>query len=193
MKKIFLLLPGILVFALFFPVNAKTLDLKKAENFSLNSYDGEKHSLDSYKNSKAIVLMFVATRCPVSNAYNSRMAELYNEYHHRGIAFLGVNSNKLENVAEIKEHAQENKFGFPVLKDPENRIADKFGASVTPEVYVLNPDWEVVYHGRIDDAKKMENVKSHDLKNALDEVLAGKDVTTSHTKAFGCSIKRVGK
>ena len=193
MKKIYLMLSSLFVLTLFFSVQAKNLDLKKVDNFSLNSYDGKRYSLDNYKDSKAIVLMFVATRCPVSNAYNSRMADLYKDYHGKGVVFLGVNSNELETVEEIKEHAQENNLGFPILKDKENKIADKFGANVTPEVYVLNSNLELLYHGRIDDSKRLENVKSHNLRNALDEVLAGKDVTTPHTKAFGCSIKRVAK
>ena len=144
-----------------------------------------------YKSSKAIVLMFIATQCPVSNAYNERMVQLYKDYTSKGVAFIGINSNKQEGIDEIKEHAQEHGFLFPILKDNNNTIADKLGASVTPEIFVLNTKFEILYHGRIDDSKKEAKVSSNDLRTALDAILTGKPVENTETKAFGCSIKRV--
>lgn len=164
----------------------------KVDNFTLTDVNGKKHSLSDYTSSKAIVLMFIATQCPVSNAYNERMAALEKDYRGKGIVFLGINSNKQEDVQEIKEHAAKHGFGFPVLKDPDNVIADKLNASVTPEIYVLNGSFDVLYHGRIDDSQREGKVSVRDLRVALDEVLAGKSVTTTRTKAFGCTIKRVG-
>lgn len=163
------------------------------DNFTLEDYTGKQHSLTDYKDSKAIVVMFIATQCPVSNDYNVRMAQLHKDYKSKGIIFLGINSNKQEDIAEIKKHAGKNKFKFAVLKDHNNVIADKFGASFTPEIFVLNPELEVVYHGRIDDSRRVGDVKTHDLRNTLDEILAGKAVTVAKTKAFGCTIKRVEK
>jgi len=162
------------------------------ENFSLNDYDGKKVSLSDFKDSKAIVLIFVATQCPVSNAYNDRMASLYNDYKSKNIVVLGINSNKAETPEEIKEHAQEHNLGFSILKDVNNIIADKFEASHTPEVYLIHPTtFTVLYHGRIDDSQREAKVQSKDLRAALDEIIAGKSVTNKETKAFGCSIKRV--
>jgi peroxiredoxin len=168
-------------------------EVTKVENFTLKDYNGKEHSLADYQESKAIVLMFIATQCPVSNAYNSRMVALYKDYQDKGIAFIGINSNKQESVEEIAEHLKKNDFKFPVLKDDKNVIADKVKAQVTPEIYVLNSDFQVLYHGRIDDSQRASNIKSKDLRNALDEILAGKSVTTTTTKAFGCTIKRVSK
>jgi peroxiredoxin len=165
--------------------------VKKVENFTLKDYNGTKHSLTDYKSAKVIVLMFIATQCPVSNAYNERMVHLYNEYASKGVAFVGINANKQESVEEIKEHAKEHGFSFPVLKDNNNIIADKLSASVTPEIFVLNKKLEVLYHGRIDDSRRASDVKSEDLRTALDELLAGKPVAVAETKAFGCSIKRI--
>jgi peroxiredoxin len=165
----------------------------KLNDFTLTDYNGNKHSLSDFKDSTAIVVMFIATQCPVSNAYNERMVALYNDYEPRGFAFVGINSNKQESVDEIKEHSQENKFEFPVLKDWNNVIADKFEASVTPEIYILNSNFYLLYHGRIDDSRRENEVKSHDLRAALDEILAGKPVSNKLTKAFGCTIKRVSK
>ncbi|MCX7875086.1 MAG: redoxin domain-containing protein, partial [Melioribacteraceae bacterium] len=136
----------------------------KVENFKLKDYNGKEFQLTDFKGAKAIVIMFIATQCPVSNDYNSRMAELYNEYKDKGISFIGINSNKQESVDEIKEHAAKNKLAFTILKDEKNVIADKFQASFTPEIYVLNNNFEILYHGRIDDSRKIENVKEKDLK-----------------------------
>ena len=163
----------------------------KAENFTLPDYNGVKHSLTDYKDAKAVVLMFIATRCPVSNGYNTRMVSLFNDYKNKNVVFIGINSNKQEDTAEIKQHAKDHGFEFTVLKDDKNVIADKFGASVTPEIFVLNPSLDILYHGRIDDSRREEDVTSHDLRNALDEILAGKPVSVSTTKAFGCTIKKI--
>ena len=171
--------------------NSCSPPLDKVEDFSLADYNGNKHSLSQYKDSKAIVVMFIATECPVSNAYNARMEKLFKEYNEKGFTFLGINSNKAESVSRIKEHAVENELTFTILKDEKNVIADKFGASFTPEIYVLDGSFNVLYHGRIDNSKSESDVQSQDLKNALNEILDGKEVTKKETKAFGCSIKRV--
>lgn len=170
---------------------AVTLGGTRAEEFTLADYNGEKHSLSDYKGSKAIVIMFISTRCPITNAYNSRMVSVHQDYHSKNITFLGIDANKNENIAEIKEHSKEENFKFTILKDVNNVVADKFGATVTPEIYVLNPDFEILYHGRIDDSMRINDVESQDLRNALDEIIAGKKVSISTTKAFGCTIQKV--
>lgn len=182
---------AVLVLSLLVSLFAVAGELKKAENFTLEDVNGKKHSLTDYKSSKAIVLMFIATQCPVSNAYNERMAALEKDYASKGIAFIGINSNKQESVDEIKEHAAKHGFQFPILKDNNNVVADKFEASVTPEIFVLNGDLDVLYHGRIDDSQREAKVTTQDLRVALDEILGGKKVSTVSTKAFGCTIKRV--
>jgi len=164
---------------------------EKIDDFTLADVNGNKHSLSDFKDSKAIVIMFVATECPVSNDYNPRMENLFKKYGQKEIAFLGINSNKAESVEMIKEHAEENGLTFTILKDEKNIIADKFEASFTPEVYVLNSDFNILYHGRIDNARKESEVETKDLENALNEILAGKEVVKKETKAFGCTIKRI--
>lgn len=164
---------------------------KKAENFKLKDYNGKEYQLSDFKNSKATVIMFIATQCPVSNAYNTRMAQLYADYKDKRVTFLGINSNMQEGVDEIKDHAKSNKLDFIILKDHNNLIADKFDASFTPEIYVLNGNSEILYHGRIDDSRRESDVKTKDLRAALDEILSGKKVSVPKTKAFGCTIKRV--
>ena len=185
------IMTGILVTIISAPFLHASEPVKKVENFTLEDYNGTKHTLTDYKSAKAIVLMFIATQCPVSNAYNERMVQLYKDYASKGVSFVGINANKQESVNEIKEHAKEHGFSFPVLKDNNNLIADKLAASVTPEIFVLNKKLEVLYHGRIDDSRRASDVKSEDLRAALDELLAGKSVEVTETKAFGCSIKRI--
>ena len=87
-------------------------NVESVKDFTLKDYLGNEHSLSDYKDSKAIVIIFVATRCPVSNAYNTRMEKLFEDYKDKDVAFLGINSNKSESVAEIKEHAKEKKLNF---------------------------------------------------------------------------------
>jgi peroxiredoxin len=161
--------------------------------FSLKDYQGKDVDLKSFQGSKAVVLMFIATQCPVSNAYNERMAALAKDYQPKGVAIVGINANRQETTAEIASHASQHGLTFPILKDVDNVRADQFGAQVTPETYVFDTSWKLRYHGRIDDNQRGDNIQSQDLRNALDAVLAGKDVPVKETKAFGCTIKRVQK
>jgi peroxiredoxin len=176
---------------------APAADLKvgaPAPDFTLPSAsDGKAVALkDLLAKSKAVAVVFVATKCPVSNAYNTRMAALGKEYAAKGIPLVGINSNKTEPAAEVKAHAEKHGFTFAVLKDEGNRIADAYGATKTPEVFVIDPKGNLIYHGRIDENQDdPQNVKSPDLRNALEAILSGRPVPTAETKAFGCTIKRV--
>jgi peroxiredoxin len=169
---------------------------KRAPDFQLPAATGDAKqtvSLYDQKNKKAIVLMFIATRCPVSNDYNERMAAVAKAYAGKGVQFFGINSNRTEPASEIAEHAKSNGFTFPVLQDEGNRVADAYGARVTPEVYVLDSNMMLRYHGRIDDSQKPQAVQKNELREALDAVLAGRAPANARTKAFGCSIKRAQK
>src|SRR5258707_516746 len=137
------------------------------------------------------VVIFIATRCPVSNAYNERMQKLAEDYKAKGINVIGINSNSIEPASEVKSHAAEKHLTFAILKDDGNKIADRLGATRTPEAYVLDRSGKLVYHGRIDNSQNTANITANDLRNALDEMLAGKQVTKSGGAAFGCTIKRV--
>jgi peroxiredoxin len=190
------LLVALSVFALA-AAAAPAADLKvgaAAPDFTLPAAaDGKAVALkDLLAKNKAVAVIFVATKCPVSNAYNDRMAALGKDYAAKGVAVVGINSNKTEPAAEVASHAKEHGFTFPVVKDPENKVADAYGASHTPEVFVISPKGTLVYHGRIDESQDdPKNVRSPDLRNALDAILAGRPVPAAETKAFGCSIKRV--
>jgi peroxiredoxin len=164
---------------------------EKVPNFTLKDYTGKEHSLYDYLKSKAVIVMFIATQCPVSNAYNERMVDLYDFYAPKGIVFLAINSNKQESIEEIAEHSAKHGFQFPVLKDWKNVVADKFDAQVTPETYLIDSTGVLRYHGRIDDARVLSKVTQRDLRDALDTYLEGKPILRRDTKAFGCTIKRI--
>jgi peroxiredoxin len=162
-----------------------------APDFQLTTIDGKAFSLSSEaKGHKAVVLMFISTQCPYSNAYNGQMKDLANAYASKGVLFVGINSNKTEEAAAAVAHARTNGHTFPIMKDPDNKVADLYDAGRTPEVYVIDPEGKLRYHGRI--TEDHENAASSpDLKNALDSYLAGKPIARTETKAFGCTIKRV--
>src|SRR6476469_7460640 len=149
------------------------------DEFTLPDVDGAEHSLKSLAGKNGTVLLFIAVQCPVSNAYNERMAKLADDYKAKGIAVIGINSNAAEDAAAVKAHAVEHKLSFPILKDPGNKIADKLGASVTPEAFFLDPNNKLLYHGRIDNSRNAAQVETSDLRNALDAALSDKPVEKS--------------
>jgi peroxiredoxin len=161
------------------------------EDFTLPDANGVNHSLKSLMGKKGAVIIFVATKCPVSNAYNDRMQKVYEDYQAKGVSVIGINANSTEPAAEVKSHAAEKGLKFAILKDDGNKIADRLGATRTPEAYVLDASGKLVYHGRIDNSQKPEGITSNDLRDALDEMLAGKAISKTGGAAFGCSIKRV--
>ena len=161
------------------------------DDFKLPDADGAEHSLKSLTGKHGAVIIFVATKCSVSNAYNDRMEKLAQDYKARGINVIGINSNNTEPAAEVKSHAGEKHLTFTILKDDGNKIADRLGATRTPEAYVLDAGGKLVYHGRIDNSQNTANITSNDLREALDELLGGKSVTKTGGAAFGCTIKRV--
>ena len=162
----------------------------KPEDFTLTAPDGKQHSLYVKEAPKATAIFFLSTRCPISNRYNARMVGFAQEYGPKGVRFLGVNSNEPESMEDIDEHAKRYSITFPVVRDANNVLADKWGAQITPEVFLFDQKGLLQYHGRIDDQLAEVKVKSPDLKNALDAMLAGKKVETTETKPHGCDIKR---
>ena len=161
-----------------------------APDFTLPDADGRAHTLASLKGKSGTLILFVATKCPVSNAYNARMQQLADDYRARGINVVGINSNVAELAPEVKEHAAANGLTFPILKDPGNKIADSYDAQVTPQAYLLDASGKLVYHGRIDNSRYGVLITSTELRDAIEATLAGKPVEKAEVKAFGCSIKR---
>jgi len=164
----------------------------QVSDFQLTQLSGSPVQFSSLKGNVTVVT-FISVQCPVSNAYNDRMSALYREFEPKGVKFVFINANRTEPAAAVMEHAREHNFPFAVYKDEDNIVADKFGATVTPESYVIDSSGTIRYHGSIDDSKDPSQVTTQRLKLALDAVLAGKQPAQQETKAFGCTIKRVQK
>ena len=164
------------------------------KDFTLKDAEGTDFTLYKLSEEKQVtVVLFLATQCPGATDYTDRIVNLVKAYDEKKVQFIGINSNKQEKVAEILAYSKKHGFEFPVLKDPENKIADYFGARRTPEVFLLDAKRVLRYAGAIDNSPK-EPTK-HYLKDALDLVIAGKDIPkpSKKTRAIGCTIKRVRK
>jgi peroxiredoxin len=168
---------------------------RKIDEFSLADYRGRMRSLKDWSDSKVIVVAFVGTECPLANLYLPRLAELAARFESKGVAFIGINSNQQDSITEVAAHAQRHAIPFPILKDPGNKIADRFGAVRTPEAFVLDAKRVVRYRGRIDDqfgiGFQKNKANRDDLKLAVEEVLAGSPVSQPSTETIGCLIGRV--
>lgn len=169
-----------------FKVGAKVAD------FNVNDPVGRPVKFSALRGDVTVV-MFVSVQCPISNDYNERIIALYNDYTAKGVKFVFLNANVTESPTQIMDHAKQVGFPFPVYRDQGNVVADRFGAQVTPESYVIDKLGTVLYHGAIDDARNPVRVTAKGLRMALDAVMASKPVATTETRAFGCTIKRVRK
>ncbi|HYL77087.1 MAG TPA: redoxin domain-containing protein [Bryobacteraceae bacterium] len=181
-----LMLSAGILFAQEFKVGSKVAD------FQVQDLDGKAVAFSALRGPVTVVT-FISTQCPVSNGYNQRMNSLFNDYSSKNVKFIFVNANQNERADEVRRHAKQVGFVFPVYKDANNVVADRFGAEVTPENYVIDSSGVLRYHGSIDDSQNEARIRTRGLRLALDAVLAGKPVEITETKAFGCSIKRVRK
>jgi peroxiredoxin len=165
------------------------------DEFTARCSLGREWTLSGLQDKPVVVLVFLGTECPLAKLYAPRLEELHQQYQERGVAFFGVNSNTQDSVTEINAYAQRHQMSFPILKDVGNKIADAVHAQRTPEVFVLDAQRHIRYHGRIDDQCGVgvvrEEASRHDLKLALDELLDNKPVSQPETEVVGCFIGRV--
>lgn len=176
-------------------VRGESLIGRKIDGFTLQDHLGASHSLDEWRDKQAVVVVFLGTECPLAKLYGSRLAEIAAEYAPKDVQIVGIDSNQQDSLLEIGHFVRTHKIDFPLLKDTANKVADEFGAARTPEAFVLDAEGVVRYHGRIDDqfgvGYQRTNGVKRDLAVALDELLAGKPITTPETDAPGCLIGRV--
>lgn len=169
--------------------------LNKKIDAALTDLDGKTSLLSQIKDKEAIVVVFLSFECPVSTSYSTALAELHKQYSDKGIAFIAIGAS--DDVAALKKQASEFKIPFPIYYDPNLDATDAFKASATPEAFVLDRNFVMRYRGRIDNAwsarlKKNAQTTEFDLKNAIDAVLAGKDVPVPATRAIGCPVLAKG-
>lgn len=176
---------------------ADSLIGKKVESFSAKDFRGRSHSLSEYSDSRVVVLAFLGTECPLAKLYGPRLASISKKYADKGVTILGVNSNRHDSITEISAYARIHEIDFPILKDLDNRIADQVGATRTPEIVVLDQNGTVRYHGRVDDQYGVGYIRDESQKsfvtNAIDDLLASRDVGTPSTEVVGCFIGKMRK
>jgi peroxiredoxin len=190
MKRAFLTFFAVAVLA--FAANAQGINIGDTmENFTLQGIDGKTHSLNDLKGKNGAVVMFLSAQCPVVKDYIERINKIAAEYEAKGIKFIGINSNHTESLEWVTSDAKENFPGFPMLIDKGNKLADKLGATVTPEAYFVDADNKLLYHGAIDNDRKGKNIQEQYLRAAFDSKLGGKAIERTRANAFGCTIKRV--
>jgi peroxiredoxin len=167
-------------------------------DFSLKNVNNKNVSLADYKDAKGYVIVFTCNTCPVAKAYQERIAALNAVYATKGYPVVAINPNDAgvvpdESFEKMQDLATEKKFSFPYLLDPDHVVTKQFGASRTPHVFVLNKTDKgdvVEYIGAIDnDPEETNSTKLEYVKNAINELSAGKKPTVASTKAVGCSIK----
>jgi peroxiredoxin len=162
--------------------------------FRLNDIHRRPRSIGDFKNKKAFVVAFVDTECPVSNLYVPALIDLHRKYINNGVQFLAINSSGQDSFVSVSAHAQERDIPFPVLKDFDQDVADAFGATRTPEAFVLDANRVIRYHGRIDDqygvGVRRDGPTRRDLAEAIDDVLAGRSVAMPDTEVSGCPLER---
>src|SRR5687768_5506269 len=182
----------------------KTLEIgAAAPDFKLKNVDDKEYSLADFKEAKVLAIVFTTNHCPTANAYEQRLIDLHKEYTPKGVAVVAINPNDPEAVRldelgytdvkddfeSMKLRAKEKNFAFPYLYDGDTQAAAKaYGCQATPHAFVFDAERKLPYTGRIDDGE-VKQPTSHDLRNALDALLAGKPVPVEKTKVFGCSTK----
>jgi peroxiredoxin len=166
----------------------------KAPNFNLPATDGKSYSLDSFKNKRFLIVIFSCNHCPYVQAYEDRIIEIQKDFN-EFLNVVAISSNETVNYPEdsfekMKERAELKKFNFPYLWDESQDIATAFGATHTPEIFLFDNDRKLAFHGKIDDNwQDPKSVKSKYLRNALEELIAGKKVSVPETFTIGCTIK----
>jgi peroxiredoxin len=174
------------------PVGGKVPDVG-----TLRDLRGNRRALHSFAGNKAVVLAFLGTDCPISNLYLPGLIEMEKRYRSKHAQFLAVYPNEHEDLDDVAAHTSDRDVPFPVLKDVGQRLADAVGVTRVPAVVVLDGDFVLHYRGRVDDrygvAFRREKATRDDLAQALDEVLAGKDVSVAETEPDGCLVDRPGR
>ncbi len=166
-----------------------------APRFSLPATNGGTYTFDDLKGEAATVIIFWCNHCPFVIPNQDRVIAMQDDYAERGVSFAAICANNAlthpaDSFDNMKRRALEKGYNFPYLHDESQDMARAFGAERTPEVFVFDADGLLRYHGRIDDNHEdVRQARSHDLRNALEALLAGNPPDPSETGAMGCTIK----
>ena len=172
---------------------------QKAPDFDLPGVDGKSYSLADFKSAKVLVVVFSCNHCPFVVGSEDRINKFVADYSPRGVAMIAINSNETENhptdsLEHMKQRAKEKGFKFPFVRDDTQEIARAYGALRTPHFYVFDQDRKLRYTGRMDDNPRTPGAeKTHELRDAVDALLAGKKPAVEVTNPIGCNVKWKGK
>jgi peroxiredoxin len=165
-----------------------------APEFNLQATDGKNYSLKSFQEKKALVIMFSCNHCPYVQAYEDRIIEIQKDYA-ANLHVTAINSNddqkySEDSFANMIDRASKKGFNFPYLRDETQDVATAYGATHTPEIFLFDQERKLAFHGKIDDNWQDPNsVRTKYLRNAIDEMLAGKQISVPETFTIGCTIK----
>lgn len=161
-----------------------------------DAISGTELGLDKLKSDKATVVMFICNHCPYVIHIIDKLVEVGAEYKLKGISFIAISSNDVENYPEdspekMRELAKEKDFPFPYLYDDTQEVAKAYKAACTPDLYVFDKDLKLVYRGQFDSSRPGNDIppSGEDLTNALDNILEGKEVSRDQAPSIGCNIK----
>jgi peroxiredoxin len=179
---------------------AFTLQLgETAPDFNLPGIDGQTHALHDYDEAKVLIVVFACNHCPFVTGSEQRMRQLYDDYKPKGVEMVAINANETEHhpndaFEHMKPHAEEAGITWPYLRDESQAVARAYGALRTPHFYVFDADRKLRYTGRMDDSPRdPAKATTHELRDALDDVLAGREVRTPLTNPIGCNVKWQGQ
>jgi peroxiredoxin len=164
-------------------------------DFKLNSVDDKIFALADFHDSRALLITFICNHCPYVRAIEDRLLRLSRAYDQKSLQVVGICSNDSLNYPDDSKESllarwQLKNYGFPYLLDVDQDVARAFDAVCTPEFYLFDEARHLFYHGRLDDSWHDEKmVKTEDLKDALERLLAGKDAQEKQYPSQGCSIK----
>lgn len=179
---------------------AFTLEIgQKAPGFELPATDGNTYSLDSFRDSKYLVVFFTCNHCPYVIGSDEETRKTAEKFASRDVAFVGINSNSAntyesDDFDHMVERMKEHKFPWIYLRDESQETALAYGALRTPHFYVFDEDRKLVYVGRgVDSPRDASRITVRDLDRALDELTSGKEVSVPVTNPIGCNVKWEGK
>jgi peroxiredoxin len=157
--------------------------------------DGKRYSLADFGGRKALVVIFSCNHCPYVQAYEDRINAIARDYAPSGVAVIAINANDVatypdDSLEEMTTRAGAKRFAFAYVRDDAQEVARAYGAECTPEVFIVGAAGTICYHGGIDDNyREPSQVTKRYLRNALDDLVAGRPIAEPETRALGCSIK----
>lgn len=164
---------------------------EKLPDFTMTDYNGKEHTLSKYEG-KIVVIDMASHNCPVSRGADPEIQKMVDKYKEQGVVFIGIDSDKANNLADIKKYMDDNGFNWPVVKDENNVYADKVKAKVTPEMFILDKEGKLVYHGAFAPQGSTDFAgREIYVAGVLEKLIAGEAIETAERPAWGCSIKRV--